>query len=243
LKVPITCMKCLSEHGSPSYSFSTMEIGDDDKYELVCDKGHTTVTFLQTEKFEILFDMGAMAFLDGYNREAVSSLAASLERFYEWCVKVFLVHNNLDFKEIEDTWKLVASQSERQLGAFYFLYLVEFKSAPERIPNRYIEFRNSVIHKGYIPKRQEVIEYGEFLLSYMFGILKVLKGSYQDSIMKIVFERSRRVHELYQGKIQISTMASQSILNLVSGEKDYGTKTFEQSLEDLRTRVGLFSTI
>lgn len=53
-----------------------------------CSHGHKTTTIVQNPKYEILFDIGANAIVDGYYREAVSSFTSSLERFYEYSIKI-----------------------------------------------------------------------------------------------------------------------------------------------------------
>ncbi len=68
--------------------FCNINIRDDGIYEATCPEGHKTYTLLQQLLFEVLFDIGAYAITDGYYREAVSSFTASLERFYEFYVKV-----------------------------------------------------------------------------------------------------------------------------------------------------------
>ena len=88
MKLRINCMQCFQESGIPSDELMPVEMRDDGLYNVTCSKGHTTVNAIQEQKFEVLFDLGAMALLDGYPREAVSSIAASLERFYEFYVQV-----------------------------------------------------------------------------------------------------------------------------------------------------------
>ncbi len=78
-----------------------VELRDDGRYEFTCENGHTTVTVLQEQKFEVLFDLGAHAILDGYYREAVASFTSSLERFYEFFIKAALFEN--DISEVTDT--------------------------------------------------------------------------------------------------------------------------------------------
>ncbi len=154
MKLLISCQKCLTEEKINDLNFVEVEMCDDGIYKMTCDNGHESTTFLQEQKFEILFDLGAMAFMDGYYREAVSSFAASLERFYEFCVEAILSSKNIDYEQYLKTWKMVAAQSERQTGAYYFLYLNEFGEAPAAAEQKQVEFRNNVIHKGYIPKKK-----------------------------------------------------------------------------------------
>lgn len=81
MRLLIPCMKCLQELERPDEWFGRVEFRDDGCYEVVCRRGHSTVTLLQEEKYEVLFEIGVNAILDGYYREAVASFAASLERF------------------------------------------------------------------------------------------------------------------------------------------------------------------
>lgn len=137
-----------------------VELRDDGRYEFICEKGHTTVTVLQEQKFEVLFDLGAYAILDGYHREAVTSFTSSLERFYEFFIKASLFEDGLEEHVVAESWKKISSQCERQLGAFIFLYLECFSESPSLLRQNQIQFRNEVTHKGKIPSREEAINYG-----------------------------------------------------------------------------------
>ncbi|WP_281888416.1 hypothetical protein [Paenibacillus sp. YYML68] len=85
MKLKLVCSICAREEEIQNLSETYVEVQEGSYYRVVCRKGHETTVFLQEEKFEILFEMGSMALLDGYPREAVSSFASSLERFYEFC--------------------------------------------------------------------------------------------------------------------------------------------------------------
>jgi hypothetical protein len=148
-------MECAFEDkadSSPSYT-TYVELRDDGRYEFTCKRGHTTVTVVQQQKFEILFDLGAYAILDGYYREAVASFTSSLERFYEFFIKAYLLDGGIDKSVFDEAWKNVSQQSERQLGAFIFLYCQAFSEEPSLPRQKYIKFRNEVMHKGKIPNR------------------------------------------------------------------------------------------
>ena len=97
MRLLIPCMQCFQELGAqmghPNDECARVEICDDGKYEVTCTRGHKETVILQQQKFEILFEIGAHAIIDGYYREAVSSFAASLERFYEFSIKAFLAIN------------------------------------------------------------------------------------------------------------------------------------------------------
>lgn len=247
MKINLYCMECLKGNGIPNFNFKNFDVNDDGSYELECENGHKSITALQNEKFEVLFDMGALALMDGYKQEAVSCLAASLERFHEWCMLVLLINNGVTFEQFEKTWKAVSAQSERQLGAFYFLYLQEFKEEPVFFNSKMdtyrnkdnqkrdvVKFRNDVTHNGYIPKYEQVIEYGEYLLHYMYKILANMKEKYQESITKVSFYRKEKLKQLKNENIISCNMVINTILGLYSGEDNYGTKTFKEALIDLK---------
>src|SRR5690606_34252006 len=118
------------------------------------------------------FDIGAYAIVDGYYREAVSSFTSSLERVYEFFIKVICSSRGIDWNIIQKTWSLVSSQSERQLGAFIFIYLQEMGEKPALLHPDHIKFRNQVIHKGQIPTKQEALEYGQAILDLIRPLLK-----------------------------------------------------------------------
>ena len=64
-------------------------------------------------------------------------------------------------------WKQVANQSERQLGAYYFLWYTFFGETPEFLDRRKVELRNSVIHKGRLATKEESEEFGEYVFDYI----------------------------------------------------------------------------
>lgn len=94
-------MACFQELGKSTNEFITLEFRDDGCYGVCCSRGHTSVTILQEQKFEILFDIGANAIIDGYYRESISSFTSSLERFYEFCIKVFCEKNPQLFPKLK----------------------------------------------------------------------------------------------------------------------------------------------
>lgn len=94
-----------------------------------CSKGDSTLTMLQQQKFEILFQIAAMALDDGYPREAITSTAASLERFYEFFINIIFIKNNSNLDEFKKLWKYVENQLERQFGAYLFMYYFDKKGS------------------------------------------------------------------------------------------------------------------
>jgi hypothetical protein len=68
----------------------SLKLRDDLTLDLDCMRGHKWTFIIQQRKYEILFELGVAALLDGYAREAVLNFAGSIERLYEHAIRVFL---------------------------------------------------------------------------------------------------------------------------------------------------------
>lgn len=182
------CDKCNSE--TPVAVESEVQLRDDGIYILSCNNDHEIIIFLLQPKFITLLDMGVFALLDGYPREAVTNFAAALERFYEFSIRVILAHKGMNENVINNTWKLTSKQSERQYGAFCIIYALEFNKAPSDL-RKWVEFRNKVVHGGYIPSFEEVINHGSVMYDFIKTLSKELKSNYFDSIYKPVHQKHK----------------------------------------------------
>ena len=157
------------------------QVNNDGIYEVTCSKGHKSKTIINNINFEILFEYGLNAIVDGYYREAVSSITSAMERYFEFFIKTTLRSTTNDFDSISKVWKKVSSQSERQLGAYIMLYFKVFAKEPILLnQNKEVPFRNSVIHKGYIPTKEEAIDYGNSVMEIIEQSLIDLKQKFPD---------------------------------------------------------------
>jgi len=242
VKLLISCMKCLQEFGRPTDEMSRVEFCDDGKYEITCSHGHKTVTILQQQKFEILFEIGANAIIDGYYREAVSSFTSSLERFYEFCIRVFMQRVNNSDELFKKSWKEISNQSERQLGAFISLWVYCISEMPDLLSEKQISFRNAVIHRGKIPTKEESLKYGNDILKVVRPKIKLLQGKYPDEVNKVIFCHLRDVGKGSDRNLQTATMCISTIISLSIGEKNHHEKTLEELLigiQKWRTITGI----
>ena len=174
MRIQINCITC-SNNGSKEASsyvrYSRLcSIRDDGIYEFKCPEGHQSLTVLRTPKHEVLFTIASNALLDGYLRDAVASFAASLERFYEFAIRVICREKGISQQEFEKCWKSISKQSERQLGAFTMLWFVEMGDPPNLLSNKMVELRNQVIHQGKIPTYQNCIEFGQAVIDVISPI-------------------------------------------------------------------------
>jgi hypothetical protein len=183
VKMSLACSQC---PGTAPWIYG--EYSDESILTATCRAGHSTVGVVRNPRYEMHFDFAACALNDGYYREAVSTVAVSLERFYEFYIETVCAKNGIPEDEYNKNWKNV-DLSERQLGAFLFLYLTENKRACTFAPQDYIKLRNRVTHRGYFPKREEAIEYGQMALTFMTEMYAELESSCKNIIQERCIKR------------------------------------------------------
>jgi hypothetical protein len=93
--------------GQPVQELIDAEITADFTCTLLCPRGHSERWAIANPHFEVLFDMGALAILDGYYREAISAFAASVERFQEFYIRAVCLFRELDDKAGPAAQKLI----------------------------------------------------------------------------------------------------------------------------------------
>ena len=144
-----------------------------------------------------------------------------------------LLKNGIGQTEFRNSWKLVSNQSERQLGAFLFLYLNENRKTANYLSNPVVSFRNNVIHKGYIPTYREACDYGEDVLCFVRPILDDVKTHHENLKMELIKRRMNRVKsKIDKSRSLNATMAFPTIVSTVTVPR---TKT--KSCEDLILRL------
>ena len=182
MKIDLVCMKCL--FGNVDQQHKLAEFSNDGRYILECPQGHISTIVVQESKYEILFEIATNAIIDGYYREAVATFAACIERFYEYAIYILLEEGKVERALVKKTWKLINVQSERQLGAFIFLWINHFKDSPEILNDTQIKFRNSGVHKGLIPTKDKAIEFGNTALNIILPKLLKLQNKVTTSFNK-----------------------------------------------------------
>lgn len=192
----IPCVHCIEEQKQGGQVVFT-PITDSCIYNVTCPNGHDCEVILRIFKFDILFEGGLSALRDGYSREAVTSFAVALERFYEFSIQVLLMdkfidrntgHMNEDaLKRFDKLWRTPLKLSERQLGAFYTLYFNEFDESPlifdesfskkigHMLVTNPVNFRNKIVHEGHIPTYNEALQYGEAVYEYIAGFINTYR--------------------------------------------------------------------
>lgn len=173
--VKLFCPKCVYENAKGFDGHATLDVpvpltrlSDSGEYEVKCGKGHISSVILDNVKFELLFEMGLNAIVDGYPREAVSSFASALERFYEYYWRVVMEHQGIIKDAIDSSWKPLSKMSERQVGAYVTAATILTKTPPDLLnTNKEAPFRNKVIHNGYVPTNEEAISFGNVIMTLL----------------------------------------------------------------------------
>jgi hypothetical protein len=241
MKLLYPCFECIQQKisalrskeidiNSLSISFN---LSDDGIYESECNAGHKNIICIQAQKYEILFDIGVMALLDGYLIEAVVDFTSSFELFREFNLKIVSHKNGIDFDEFNKNWRHVSNQSERQLGGFLFFYLLDQKKTVDFMCQDKINFRNKVIHKGYFPNYKEVYDYGEYIYNSIIPLYYDLRLKYMESIYSYLF------HELQIKRLKIPDgfPKNQGCLGTIISTADGNSKdpvTFNEAIDNFK---------
>lgn len=175
MKVSLHCPSCDPSSTTP-FDIELLPKSDC-VYEIECPKGHRFQANVLYHEFQKLFEVAVNAIADNYHREAVGSFAASYERFLELFIRIALKANGTSDDELSKGWKKISRQSERQLGAFVALFILEFGIQPPVLANAQIELRNKVIHQGYFPTKEECLLYGRSVLDSIRQTIRILHES------------------------------------------------------------------
>lgn len=139
---------------------------------------------IQDPKYLVLLHVAVNAIVDGYYRDAILSCYSSLERFWNFYVDVIAHAHGVSEQEMILFRKRVRL-SERELGSFYAVHLLEKLTPAPEVPERIVSIRNDVAHKGLIPDREAAIRYGNMILEYVRPVLAGLKLSKQQALTEV----------------------------------------------------------
>lgn len=175
-------------------------------YEFYCGNGHKNILVIINHKFDLLFQSGIQAIIDGYYRESVFNFATSLERFYEYIIKIIILcsDSNKTLNDFNKYFKPFKNSSERQIGAFYILYSQVIKGPPKQIDqDNFTKIRNSVVHNGYIPTFNEAIKIGDLVSTYVDTILSEIQNLYGNEFMRARNLIKMENHEQYRHNVTL----------------------------------------
>jgi hypothetical protein len=208
----------------------------DDGYVLVkCPKGHESVVIHDERRHDVLFESACHALLNGYEREAVSGFAASLERVHEFFVRVLARKGDMAPAVFDATWKMMSKQSERQFGCFAMLYAME-TGTPYVVDNKTVAFRNSVIHQGYIPKAEETWGFANNVFTIKTQLMKLLNERYSGIVGQIVNEDLDKARASAPKRLPQLTVRLFSVYVPPGSNIGHDIENFPDYIRALRTR-------
>jgi hypothetical protein len=237
MKIDVVCFKCSSEADGNAQCF-VQTIREDGFYDVRCPKGHEVLVITQTLRHEMLFEIALNAIKDGYYREAVASFAASAERFFEFGIRVLARSQNIQSDTLNNAWDSISQQSERQLGAYIFLYTTQANCMPIIFSNKEAGFRNGIVHKGLLPAKERVIEFGAATYKIIQSGTTMLRDKFLSHVNAEMSERMAEAAQKAETRYPRTCMVTPTALNIIK-DISGGFPPFEAVLTDFMAKRDL----
>lgn len=241
MQVTILCPQCPA--GPLANCVASCDLRDDGSVVATCPAGHEIFGAFQNPKHEILFELGMRAFAERNYPNAVTNMASALERCLEFFTLVALsAHLDPNGNEVSAAewgertsrtkllrkgWK---SSSERQLGAFWAAHTF-LTGRPPDWPDRdeKSNFRNKVVHQGYIPTPVEATDYARWVCEKMSSLVVLLfKRANAAWGFEMLAQMSRSTHRRDR---QFNAFCWPTVINACNAMTPL---TFEQALQRYR---------
>lgn len=243
IKFYIPCLVCQQKTGIPNFVFKQEALNDEFCFLTTCSKGHKSITVLQNERFQLLFDMACNAYLNGDYKDSIANAASAVERFREYFIKVVMLDPFTESQEsyyqhynkFLKTWKEVDNLTERQTGGFLMLYFCAFQALPPKYLNSNTDgFRNKVVHKGHLPKQDKTLEYLEKCYMYILEIIELLRTKYNESMLCLALCENRIKAEKVRADTEypVQVFAANSVINLNCSMEESHKTNFETALKN-----------
>ena len=183
MRISAVCAVCVDEQiakkEQPRPTILEGALDDSGFARVNCPHGHESITVFDSRRYHILANSAARAYVDGYTNEVIAVIGTAVERAQEFYIKVSSRAKGLPADSIKSAWASISAQSERQLGAFYFMYLLDNESHLPTI-RKHVELRNSVVHRGKIASDQECLVYATYSYDRILKIERVLTERFAD---------------------------------------------------------------
>lgn len=135
-------------------------------------------------RFQILLEIGLNHLANGQYRDAVISTQAALERYREFYLLVTAVKSGISYSKFSELWKILARQSERQLGAYLATVMFSTKSVGNDLSTANTEYRNVVVHGGFFPDEAKTMSFCLAVLAIMQNDLGSMLVADRDSVLR-----------------------------------------------------------
>ncbi|MCK6930091.1 MULTISPECIES: hypothetical protein [Enterobacter cloacae complex] len=233
MRITATCMECFKEFGRPSFEFFSLPYYENRIAVVQCSHGHKSVLVLQSQKFEVLMESGAQALLNGFTLEACATFYAALERTYEFAICVLMKARGVDDQQYFRMFNEMSRMSERQIGAFMTLHLLE-TGMPYKIDNALTTFRNSVIHKGEIPDPDKAQDFCSKVFAKILEITELLISRHPEIVQDVILlDMQKRISEMKE-KLPIASSTGTIFFSLSKSENKHD---FDEAMESFKVAM------
>lgn len=199
-----------------------------------CSEGHELDVWVQNEWYELIFESACIALEEDFYLEAVGGFATSLECIYDCGVRVLALALNCDESAISQATKRTRL-SERQYGAFHWLWLVATGKLARQIDEEKVgdktlrAFHNDVVHSGYYPSESEARRYGELVFKFLKEVHSVLKEDYSEELRTVGWTR--------RPKVNASTVYLPTILDTAKSDTSSFRSSIRRLAQQLQSRL------
>jgi hypothetical protein len=117
--------------------------------------------------------------------------------------------------------------------------MIEERSMPPLLSGKNVAFRNSVVHKGKIPTRDEAIAFGREILELVSPLLRHLKTNYSGQVSGAVSRHVMNTRQAITGDPNIQFLTIATTISIARGNTA-ADPTLEETLARLereRARV------
>jgi hypothetical protein len=136
-------------------------------------------------------------------------------------------------------WDKMRNQSERQLGAFIAAWVSKFAAAPAVLSDKQARFRNSVIHKGYIPTVQEAIDFAQVVMDIVSTDAAWLKERLPEQLRLAVSKHLFDSRERSPKGVNFSTSSISTIYALTRVDAPCSVVAYVEELKERWRRHGV----
>jgi hypothetical protein len=155
-----------------------------------CPSGHEYNVLIKDDTLSaVLFDNACLAIHNDCYRAAVLDFQSSLEKLWEEHIRFHLITINSPNERINLLDNLMKKNSHIKEGAFYMLHTINNNDLRDKKFNeKREEMRNNVFHKGYVPTKEDAIDFGQKTLMLISDIMHNPDKEYYLKLQKNNFD-------------------------------------------------------
>ncbi|PRX21187.1 hypothetical protein B0G75_13144 [Paraburkholderia sp. BL18I3N2] len=233
ISVPTVCLECNPDGSSVANSVLSSVLLDlrsdgDGRYRSECSRGHQQIVALRQQKFEILFELAAYAIRDGHYRQSVSSCTASLEAFHEFFLRAMAYQSGIRKERFDAAWKLLGISPQNRQEAYLLNYRNFCARPPVLLSPLQIAWKDSVMQKGKMPKREECVTFGQAVLHVLQTAMGDAKDAFPNGVKQAMQEYVTAAQQ--RASTSEAPWSIRTIVNLGMEGDEHSNTTLEAAL-------------